>query len=42
VDQLGQLMAEGASESLILKAALNAGSKDNVTAVKVSAVGHGE
>jgi len=42
VDQLGQLMAEGASESVILKAALNAGSKDNVTAVKVSAGEHGE
>ncbi|MGJ3256206.1 MAG: PP2C family protein-serine/threonine phosphatase [Alcanivorax sp.] len=42
VDQLGQLMAEGASESAILKAALNAGSQDNVTAVKVSADGRSE
>ncbi len=42
VDDLGRLMGQGASESAILKAALNAGSRDNVTAVKVSANGHYE
>ncbi len=36
VPELRQLLAEGASESVILKAALNAGSRDNVTAIKIA------
>ena len=36
IQALGQLMRDGASESGILKAALNAGSRDNVTAIKVA------
>ena len=37
VETLERLISEGASESAILKAALDAGSRDNVTAVKVAA-----
>ena len=40
VGDLARLLGEGASESAILKAALDAGSRDNVTAVKVSADEH--
>jgi len=36
VPEIHQLLAEGASESAILKAALNAGSRDNVTAIKIA------
>ena len=34
--EIHQLLVEGASESAILKAALNAGSRDNVTAIKIA------
>ncbi|MCK5887095.1 MAG: serine/threonine-protein phosphatase, partial [Alcanivorax sp.] len=40
VGDLTRLLTEGASESAILKAALDAGSRDNVTAIKVSADEH--
>ena len=36
VPEIRQSLVEGASESAILKAALNAGSRDNVTAIKIA------